>query len=144
MFLWIFLSCISVFPSSSGLGVVLICRMPGGISSQPLQNGSVQPRDIVDIHIGNRSAVVSPSKAGTIDSLLTGDKQRATIKVHGKSIASFYFSFKDYGADTLCLWYDRGYGTWSMESMPSNHCKCKNIIRWNKSALDTVKTQKGK
>jgi hypothetical protein len=113
--------------------------MPGGISSQPLQNGSVEPSDVIDIHIGNRSAVVSPSKAGTIDSLLTAEKQKVTIKVHGKNVASFYLIFKDYGTDTLCLWYDRGYGTWSLDSMPSKHCKCENIIRRNKSAPDTMK-----
>jgi hypothetical protein len=118
--------------------------MPGGISPQPLQNGNVEPGDVVDIYIGNRSGVVSPSKAGIIDSLLTAEKQKVTIKVNGKNITSFYFNFKDYGSDTLCLWYKKGYGTWSLNSMPSKHCKCENIVPRNKSAIDTMKMQTGK
>lgn len=129
IWLFIFISCSYLFASPSGLGVVLICRMPGGISSQPLKNGSVEPNDVVNIHIGNRSAVISPAKAAAIDSLLTSEKQKVTIKTHGKNIASFYFNFKDYGTDTVCIWYDRGYGTWSLESMPSKHCNCKHIER---------------
>jgi hypothetical protein len=74
--------------------------------SRATQNGNVQPISIVDSYIGNSPTVVSPTKAGIIDSLLTEEK---SIKVQGDVITSFYFKFKDLGSDTVFLWYKNGY-----------------------------------
>jgi hypothetical protein len=67
-------------------------------------------------------------KALRINDLDEGKKHLVRIRLDGKQVESFWFTFEKHGANELCLWFNDFYRTWSVWPLKdAKHlCKCES------------------
>jgi len=70
----------------------------------------------------NIPITVNKVKGGSFK-LHLGKKHLVDIKLNGKRLTSFYFSFEQYKKNKLRLWYRTMYGTWSISRLKDNEKK---------------------
>ena len=64
--------------------------------------------------------IICKEKGGIFNNLSLDKKHLIDIKLKGKRLTSFRFSFKKYGKNKLRLWYKTMYGTWSISPVKNN------------------------
>jgi hypothetical protein len=86
------------------------------------------PISTYSIQVGKMSPVVaSNDRPVRISSIATGRKHLVKIVGDGKVVESFWFSFSQFKAKDLCLFFNSLYQTWSLWDGKEGRaiCKCK-------------------
>ena len=84
----------------------------------------VGPGETLTIRIGDKEMSTSPTSGGRIDGLAIEKKHLIQIRRRNTTIVSFWFDFKKENATELCLWYYKGYGTFTLFHATDKLCKC--------------------
>jgi len=81
-------------------------------------------KSIFTVQIDDRPPInISTQAAGVFTNLSTASKHVVKIRLDGKPLTSFRFSFGEHGSDHLRLWYYTMYGNWCLWSADGRH-KC--------------------
>ncbi len=84
----------------------------------------VGPGETVTIRIGDKEMTASPTTGGRIADLAIEKKHLIQIRRRNTTIVSFWVDFKKETANDLCLWYKKGYGTFTVLHATDKLCKC--------------------
>ena len=97
------------------VGKVIVQTIPFGPSSSWKANDTgATERSKFSVQIDNRSPmIVTTNRAGVFANLSLADRHLVRIKLDGKPLTSFRFSFEG-RSNQLMLWYNEFYGTWSL------------------------------
>lgn len=113
---------------AAGSGSVCVAPMPGdkAYNGPPMSMGKsyIAPGDTLTIRIGEKEMIISPASGGRIGGLSTEKRHLVRMRRADKTIVSFWFDFRKENASNLCLWYYRGYGTFSLLNEHDERCKC--------------------
>lgn len=121
----IFICIFFVHPENT-YGIVKISKLPDNPCTEPNMVSTKKifnSFDTVFFTVGGRKDFSAKGHCGQIDSLDLTQTHKAILKTHDTVKASFLFSFKDQGNDTVCFWYYSCYGTWSIETHTTK-CNC--------------------
>ncbi|MBC7797849.1 MAG: hypothetical protein H7Z37_13330 [Pyrinomonadaceae bacterium] len=127
LLLFLFLSIFQV-ASVFGQGSICIPALPGltaKTNDLPMTPPGqfISPNSTLSIQVDKRKpAIVSLTSSGEIKGLSLKGRHLLKIRRDGKTVTSFWFSFEKEGEKDLCLWYYKGYGTFSIK--PAKDCKC--------------------
>jgi hypothetical protein len=81
-------------------------------------------KSIFTVQIDDRPPItISTQAAGVFTNLPTDSKHLVKIRLDGKPLTSFRFSFAEHGSDHLRLWYYTMYGNWCLWTTDARH-KC--------------------
>lgn len=109
-------------------GSICIGPMPGekAYTDMPMSMAPsyVGSGETLTIRIGDKEMSTSPTSGGRIDGLSLENKHLIQIKRDNTTIVSFWFDFKKENANALCLWYKKGYGTFTLFHATDKLCKC--------------------
>lgn len=99
-------------------GEVHIQTIPFGPGSSWKANDSgATERSRFSVQIDNRSPInVTTNRAGVFANLSLADRHLVKIKLDGKPLTSFRFSFEG-RSNQLLLWYNEFYGSWSLSDI---------------------------
>ena len=104
-------------------GFVCIDSIPKGDVWKGNDTGATE-KSVFLVQIDNQPAVnISTNAAGIFTNLPTSARHLAKIRLNGKPLTSFRFSFAQYETDHLRLWYNTMYGTWNLSAATARH-KC--------------------
>ena len=111
----IFLFAGTLFALAEPLGEVRLRTIPFGPGSNWRANDSgATERSKFSVQIDNRTAIkVTTNSAGSFINLPLAGEHLVKIKLDGKPLTSFRFSFEG-RSDHLELWYNEFYGKWSL------------------------------
>jgi hypothetical protein len=74
---------------------------------------------------GHDSIIVTSDSGAVFPKVETSVSHRLKIYLEGTLRESFRFSFKKKGSRSLCLFYRKPYGTWSLEPLAGREEKCR-------------------
>ncbi len=109
-------------------GSLCVASMPG----EKAYNGPnmtsaetyVGAADTIVVQVGKNEIMVSPDSGGKIYGLSLDKNHLVQIKKGNSNKVSFWFDFKEEGSSSLCLWYYKGYGTFSLLNTNDRRCNC--------------------
>lgn len=110
-------------------GSICIDKMPGnqatpGDPPMTAPEIFIAPGSTLMIQVDSLPAViVSPQQASIIKDISLNGRHIVKIKIDNKLKTSFKFKFTK-REHSLCLWYYKGYGTFSLR--PAKECQCKD------------------
>lgn len=114
-----------VLQAEDKTGVLIIDSIPKGDVWKGNGTGANENSQF-SIRIDNEKPIlITKDKGGTFKNLSLEKSHLIDIKLKGKRLTSFKFSFKQYGKNKLRLWYKTMYGTWSISPV-------KNVINKKK------------
>jgi hypothetical protein len=102
-------------------GLPLLNSLDAYFGSKPRPNSRSIFRIILD---GHDSLVVTSDSGAVFPNVDTSIIHRLKITMDGKPRESFKFSFKKKGSASLCLFYSKPHGTWSLEPLAGREGKC--------------------
>jgi hypothetical protein len=119
--------------AADGFGRVCITRIPTGERWDANDTGARESSTFT-VQIGQLHPVlVTTNASGLFTNLSRSAEHLVRIRVDGKPLTSFRFSFKGRG-DHLRLWYNPFYGSWSLsEVRPGEKCACPESKSSNKA-----------
>jgi hypothetical protein len=104
-------------------GLICIDPIPKGSVWKANDTGAIE-ESVFSVQIDNQPPVnISTNLAGVFTNLPTASKHLVKIRLDGKPLTSFRFSFQESQSDHLRLWYNAFYGTWSLSPTTERH-KC--------------------
>jgi hypothetical protein len=120
--------------AAEGAGKVCIAKIPTGDNWQANDTGATE-RSIFTVQIDDRPSIqISTNSSGVFTNLSPTAKHLVKVKLDGKPITSFRFSFNEH-QDHLRLSYTPFYGTWSLSPIdPGEKCACQNPKSSKKNA----------
>jgi hypothetical protein len=116
-----FLACTLSALAEEPTGKVFIQPIPFGPGSNWKANDTgATERSKFSVQIDNRTAIkVTTNSAGSFINLPLAGEHLVKIKLDGKPLTSFHFSFEGRSGQLL-LRYNEFYGTWSLVDMKSD------------------------
>ena len=120
--------------AADGVGRVCITRIPIGERWDANDTGAKESRTFA-VQIDKLAPVlVATNASGVLTNLSLAGEHSVSIRLDGKRLTSFRFSFKDRG-DHLRLWYNPFYGSWSLSDVrPGQKCACPQAKASNQAA----------
>jgi hypothetical protein len=112
------------------MGLVCIDFIPKDSVWKGNETGATEG-SVFSVQIDDQPVVnISTNGAGIFTNLPTVAKHLVKIRVDGKPLTSFRFSFAAYESDHLRLWYNNFYGTWSLSPTSAKH-RCAYAQKFN-------------
>jgi hypothetical protein len=111
-------------PAAESVGRVCVQAISKGESWQANDTGATE-RSIFTVQIDSLPAIlISTNTSGVFTNLSLATNHLVKIRLDGKSLSSFLFTFKERG-DHLRLWYSPFYGRWSLSDVKGGErCAC--------------------
>jgi hypothetical protein len=113
--------------AAAGACRVCVTRIPAGERWDANDTGAKESSTFT-VQLDNLPAVlVTTNVSGVFTNLSLAGEHAVTIRLDGKPLTSFRFSFKGRG-DHLRLWYNPFYGSWSLlDVRPGEKCACPKL-----------------
>jgi hypothetical protein len=120
--------------AADGVGRVCITRIPMGERWDANDTGA-KASSTFTVQLDKLAPVpVTTNGSGVFTNLSLAGEHSVKIRLDGKPLTSFRFSFKDRG-DHLRLWYNPFYGSWSLSDvLPGEKCACPKPKASNQAA----------
>src|SRR5258706_15555458 len=111
----------AVHAESQPSGIVCIDPIATNWSREANESGATEKSNFT-VQIDSLPPVqISTRSAGVFTNLTMHTTHLAKIRLDGKPLTSFRFSFEQSGGEHLRLWYNEFYGTWSLWATDARH-----------------------
>ena len=119
------LSVFAAYVQAADAGKVCVQAIPAGARWDANDTGATE-RSVFKIQIDDRPGFcVATNSSGMFAELSMSSKHLVKIRLNGKLLTSFYFTFRG-RSDHLRLWYNPFYGTWSLSDVRGKEwCACR-------------------
>jgi hypothetical protein len=120
--------------AADGVGRVCIARIPMGERWDANDSGAKESSTFIAQFDKLAPVLVTTNVSGVITNLSLSGEHVVSIRMDGKPLTSFRFSFKGRG-DHLRLWYNPFYGSWSLsEVRAGGKCSGPKVKASNRAA----------
>jgi hypothetical protein len=120
--------------AAGGVGRVCITRIPTGERWDANDTGAKESSAFTVQFDKLAPVLVTTNVSGVLTNLSLVGEHSVKIRLDGKPLSSFRFSFKGRG-DHLRLWYNPFYGSWSLSDVPPGEkCACPKRKASNQAA----------